>query len=506
MVYLLVSGAGPAAANETDDPVDLLFPRNIAQQTYLEPSLFDDIATKYPSDGSGYVVEYELNGQPYPGDAGDSLVGRGPHGFYDTATFKCQTCHSPHAADIGGTDLLRAGSTGCEFCHVGSSIASSKRVYLASDDPYNLGTDNSGHQLGVKSSVPNSTIGEFTLSCGSCHSVHGATNDLWYPTDFFQPSNETTIADSTAAVGYKLLKADPSGLGTPATTFRDIESSPTTDPATVNQFAFSWWCTNCHNDANNDNTATPFAENTPAAQADIRLGRLSWGGSNETTTFTTDATTHPHSTRLAVEHEGVRPDPIEGMYAGPGQCYTCHRGGLGSYETSTTTFSPVPRGLDPYVPLEAALLAKVEHSLDGEHYQYVQNAYLDANEITCSRCHYGTASFAADTARLYGVADWPHTSSGDYKLLGNWSLQPNEFHAGDVELVHIGEDEKTNWQTYLCGRCHILQSKSGDTRVWQRARYPKMHVDMTTFTNLTKDTEGLLGTFFSPGTVGVNNP
>ena len=128
------------------------------------------------------------------------------------------------------------------------------------------------------------------------------------------------------------------------------------------------------------------------------------------------------------------------------------------------------------------------------------DAELDTVEIACSRCHYGTASFAADTARLYGVADWPHSSGGDYKMLGNWSLDPAEFHAGDVDLIEIpGGMTENNWQRYLCGRCHIALNEEGT--LFTRARYQEMHVDLTAFTNLATDTAGLFGTFFSPGVV-----
>ena len=476
LMGLVLSGVSIAGANEDGDPIDLGFPLNLAQQTYLETSLYSDGATKYPSAGSAYFVEYELNGQPYPGvDFGDPLEGRGPHGFYDTATFKCQTCHSPHAAEVGGSKLLRAGSTGCEYCHIGSSIASGKRVYQASDDPEALGDGNSGHELGFKDHVPNSTLTDFTLTCGSCHSVHGATSDLWYPADFFQPSGETTIADSTAAVGYKLLKADPSGLGSPAETldtFRDVESSPSTNPLTVNQFAYSTWCATCHN------------VNTAAKTGYLGLAF------QEEDYFEFDFGMSPHSNEHAVGYAGPHANPTEGIYNGPSHCYNCHRGGL----------TPIPVGLESGDTTQGALLDRIEGTGDG----YLQNKDLDATEIACSRCHYATADFAADLNRLNGTADWPHSSSDDYALLGNWTLDPSFFRAIDVPLLEIpeadgGQMTATNWPRYLCGRCHVWIEQTGTGYRFERSRYGDMHTDLTGFTTEATGTAGLFGTIFSPG-------
>ncbi|MCL2745914.1 MAG: hypothetical protein FWE48_02305, partial [Coriobacteriia bacterium] len=90
-------------------------------------------AYMFPSDGNQYTFTAGEN--PHPGF---ELRGRGPHGGYTTTSAKCATCHSAHSAvttedpnDVrapgsssvnlasrANASLTRAGSTGCEYCHL----------------------------------------------------------------------------------------------------------------------------------------------------------------------------------------------------------------------------------------------------------------------------------------------------------------------------------------------------------------------------------------------------
>lgn len=449
---------------------------NLEGATYIAPVFFssETTMTKYPSNGGAYTV-----GAIQGTDAGTELIGRGPHGGYDTTTMKCQTCHSPHGADYEGSNLLRVGSTGCEYCHLGSSVATSKSVYLSSNgNPYDLESvveTASGHQLGTHENVPDSSLAGFDLSCGSCHSVHAADSELWKPTDFFQDSDPAspTVEMSTLEYGYKLLKADPSGNGITVATSSTV-SNPTTDPLTVNQFASAAWCMDCHDASMSD-----------GQELNTDPGYLGLTESFETTSFTFIDGTITYGTQVwnTVEDEcgAPRKAAMEGLYNGPSQCYNCHRGGL----------QPIADGLDPNDTTQAALLAKIEGS--GEKYQ--QNMATDADRIDCSTCHYAPADFAADDYRRNGTADWPHSSSNDYALLGDWTIDPS-LEPTQLAVMEIpGGMTETNIPQYVCGRCH----PTTDGVNFIISSVIRRHYELSIQNVVTQDTAGLLGTFYSPG-------
>lgn len=475
LAYLIAAPITAAPAADLTHPAQgSTFVWNIAEQTTLAPVFFstETTLTKYPSAGGSYTVA-GITGSL---ETTPVLAGRGPHGGYDTTTFKCQTCHSAHGAGYQGTALLRDGQTGCEFCHLGSSVASSKSVYQSSGgDPFDLSSaeaTNSGHQLGHYDSVANSSLTNFDLTCGSCHSVHAASSELWKPADFFQNTAEgqPIVADTTSVYGYKLLKADPSRLGSAVATWA-ASSSPATDPATVNQFALSIWCLNCHN------------QNVASATHSLGLG------DSHETTFTLAGTTdaaNPHEADLATGHAGPHVTVVEGIYNGPTQCYTCHRGNLSMHD----------EGLDPNDTTQNALLTRIV----GTGVGYYENKVTDQSKLDCAHCHYGTADYAADVARLNGTSDWPHSSTNDFALLGNWSLNASDPYSTTELMIDLpdGSMDQNDIPQYLCGRCHITTDGVNFTF--------SHHSVIHTFVPLdgswdTTGTTGQLGTYYSPGYV-----
>jgi len=376
----------------------------------------------------------------------EGVEGRGPHGGYDTATNKCGVCHGIHSGgttttvgtvDASNVSLTRAGVTGCEYCHVGSGIlgsselASNDQVYTANDgNVADLGEGNSGHAItGDSVTVPASNIGSMTLSCASCHSVHGAF-DNWLPTDFYSDGKNTVKMD-TAQWGYMLLKANPGGANSEVPTQSDSEvTDPGSDPAAVNQFALSAWCANCHN-------------KTTKVQAMDTAEEVS-----QDTTFTAPAKVpapggliHTTTTIATADVNGAIPGPHESTMAGIGtgalQCYTCHRGG----------------GLSAIVPTPDKETADTLTALG------YTPAKTDA-DAACSLCHYGTADFATDPANLNGTSDWPHSSKGDVSMLGNWTTDFTDASNPTTATASGGRITADNAQEMTCGRCHPVVSKT----------------------------------------------
>jgi len=197
-------------------------------------------------------------------------------------------------------------------------------------------------------------IGPLALRCMNCHQPHNATNMVWRPTDFYTQNSDGT-GDKLAS-GYKLLRSMPSGSiwgtglnGTAEVNYdegmkthkayteyennssdkayvnvanaikvpTETMSSTNTgrgftiytafegvtdpahqhgtdrDPQTVNQFALSPWCADCHN---------------------LNIGY--WK--------------HPANDELGFKSHADRthPAPYTGAYNGPAQCYSCHRNDL----------------------------------------------------------------------------------------------------------------------------------------------------------------------------------
>lgn len=443
---------------------------------YFEPFFFSEEATTYPSNGSDY--DFIENGS--------YLRGRGPHGGYDTTTNKCGVCHSAHAAS--NDNLLRSGSTGCEYCHLGSAVASQKSVYRANDgNPYQLNANpanpmNSGHQLGDGMSIPGSSYdGVIDLSCTTCHSVHGARP--WKPADFFTSKypSATPVDEPTTEIGYKLLLNNPlasyeaTATGAPTTSPTTV-ADYTYDPETVNQFTLSYWCSTCHDKAFNTETITRSLE----------------------TTFTVSTeTTSAHMSNVAGLAEGyvhAHPNPMSGVYNGPTQCYTCHRGGL----------EPAPTGLNPANADENALLTKMPLADDGNGPLYSVNSATDAAKLRCGVCHYGTANYATDTNRL-GFADapvdsdFPHSSINDIAMLGNWTIDASNPYDSQVpNKIAVTQMQITeqNYQRYVCGRCH----PTTDGVTFEFSLHQGQHTfNVNSPSWETTGTTGTLGSFFSPG-------
>lgn len=187
-------------------------------------------------------------------------------------------------------------------------------------------------------------IGPLALRCMNCHQPHNAKNMVWRPTDFNNPTTQI-------ASGYKLLRKMPSGsmapwasinsygnvdathtvsvpesTMTPENTGHDAESGSTNwtdgkntiytayegvtdpahmhgadrDPQTVNQYALSPWCADCHN---------------------LNIGY--WK--------------HLTHEELGYKSHADRthPAPYTGAYNGPAQCYSCHRNDLPENPTTS---------------------------------------------------------------------------------------------------------------------------------------------------------------------------
>ncbi|MCL2332307.1 MAG: hypothetical protein FWC54_02320 [Actinomycetia bacterium] len=446
--------------------------------TPFAPTYFgaNSVNGAFPANGNDYVKGGGPATATTPG-----LIGRGPHGGYDTTTYKCGVCHSGHtggyrtdssgAATSASADnhLLRTGMTGCEYCHVGSTgFFVDAKVYTSnSGNVSDLGPDNSGHAISDSAvKVPASDKGMMTLSCTSCHSVHGTASN-WMPTDFY--TDGSNAAMDSAKYGYKLLLANPGKNAAPvpnkpSTTVSDVGA----DPAAVNQFSFSIWCASCHNktSAVQDMAAVASMESTFTAS-------VTGGVTHTTDTISTGSSgasiPGPHDTTLV------------GIGMGALQCYTCHRGG------DLSAASPMIS--DP------ATLAQLNTL-----------GYKQQSDATCSVCHYGAANFATDPANLSSLSDWPHSSRNDVAMLGNWTV---DF--ADLAMPTVTDkDDKgdplkittANAQELVCGRCHVVLSKDATQITFALSPHSLSHsYPFNPLTGLwaTSGTVGSTEATYSPG-------
>lgn len=473
-------------------------------------------AYMFPSDGNQYTFTAGEN--PHPGF---ELRGRGPHGGYTTTSAKCATCHSAHSAvttedpnDVrapgsssvnlasrANASLTRAGSTGCEYCHltgtpIGAAGMSSRVVYTGGIEggTSNMGEDISGHSLFQPNMViPNSAMVDTSgnpimvsgqpqpvvltdgLTCATCHAVHGNVG-TWQPEEFFRGVGTGTFAQGGAfsndetvdELSYRMLRVSPAGVANPniapAPTEPADPSSPlvyATDTNQINQFTMGTWCSSCHNAPG----MNKVMESTTASGATFEEMMDSLPS-----TFTVNnADVHSVDGGFAASYPADAPDLPEeahpstfvGVYSGPGQCYTCHRGDLGGPLNAQWTLngSPVAEwelgaelAPDPDAPTDLDTLARFRalgyFALDSGTAQ--QQLDQQARNLACSSCHFGTA----DYARWSLMSDWPHRSAdSDVMLLG--------LDLNSTELSQVGDSgNATRLPASLaserfCSRCHI---------------------------------------------------
>ena len=398
---------------------------------------------------SAYAIDTVDMGLLGSGDGlGAIESGRGPHGGYDTTSTKCLTCHSAthNATGDGGANALLLGSTGCEYCHLTDAPgASGTEVYRATDGKTDQGAfvqaEASGHFLGIVSSVPASTIelagGSAVLTCSTCHAVHGSTAGIWRPADFYG----SEVATPTSMVGYKFLRANPSSTwraagdpgNTPVPNGSDVAvDDAVIDTAVVNQFALSVWCANCHDAAFQDQQVVLDNGMLSVEDTFTVSGSLPFSSVHATSGDQSIADGY----QVGMSHRS----PSPGVYTGAAQCYTCHRGGL----TADGTCDPV--------------------ALDGVSGIFA-DAFINSGKTKCARCHYGYANYAVDANRLASIADFPHSSAGDIKLLGDFSLDAGDPYRSGAIASHAGLRTMDTQQlrASACGRCHVDNVKDSGT-------------------------------------------
>ena len=260
-------------------------------------------------------------------------------------------------------------------------------------------------------------VGPVTLNCMSCHFPHNTEELVWTPTALESQSTtgakrsykllrsspsgsiqgKATIVndDKTYRVDYdegmktwkaytelnpqagdfyvgpdhvvtvpeETMTAVNTGAGhTIYTTFNGVDArkqrGPIADPQTVNEYALSPWCADCHN------LNIGYWKNPPRDE----LGFAS------------------HADR-------THPAPFTGAYNGPGQCYSCHRNDLPDAPGQRNQPSSLYAG-------------------------YTKNAEHQA----CEECHFGTGSYRQVRDNVDGLgarSDFPHSGQDNaIKLLG----------------------------------------------------------------------------------------
>ena len=459
----------------------------------------------------------------------------------------------------GNSSLQRQGATSCEFCHltgtpIGGTIqsmgapedgtaASTNVVYTGGMGGASQITDlASGHSLlepGV--TIPNSVLyidlnAEIDgadpnwqpsnqmvtitdgLTCSTCHAVHGNVG-TWQPTDFFrgevtdpiytgntfEEAGEFSNSETTDEIGYKLLRANPGavanpGVSAPATEAEDNDDPIfSTDQDQVNQFTMNVWCASCHNSPALDKEMTTIRsalEDTgewvsrvatfQATGEAADLHNVTGGYANlpgDDGDFDT-VVNEPHATSFI------------GVYSGPGQCYTCHRGDMANFFPATAwlpqgdpegNFEPLGDDDNPALADLARLRALGYFSL--EETSGTSSANLleqQARTLACGSCHFGTA----DYARWAPQSDWPHRSPDTDTMLLGLNLtedQQNEVR-GPGNSPRLPADIATE---QFCSRCHIgPASANGENNLFLISHHEIAHGGL--------NNDGVTGTLPAP--------
>ena len=286
-----------------------------------------------------------------------------------------------------------------------------------------------GHPVYGSQTTPQfSRVGPTPLMCSSCHQVHNASRMIWQPQEYGSGYN-SPVDDDRLTAGYKLLRKFPgatSVLSTPAvllgttaiakvpestlvadvtyshdqsmeTTYVDTDVSGRGDGYTWRQtdwiagewhgyennavqYGFSIWCADCHN----LNIGTP---GHVAGTAEIGYSEI-------------------HAER-------THPVPAARGF----QCYSCHRTGLDTHETTA------------------------------------------AQTSGCNRCHYNLENYPIqnDAAAnwLGQPSDFPHAGSDDeIKLLGAFSLSELPAQNGTFTYNWKATDITADNLDAVCLRCH----------------------------------------------------
>lgn len=215
--------------------------------TPLDSGSPDGIAIWNPSDAAG----------TYDGSGLDS-----PHGGFSSSTNRCRVCHAVHLAGSGSWRLLRDGTSlngedrgmdrasECNYCH-GLTGATQKRPFRPKTFEV-LGEHTLGSTIIPDASAATEDLPS-ELSCGNCHTVHGAGS---------LHSSQTSA--TSGKWGSKILRQDPNGDGAilaEGFAGRSDASEMATDAyATLSNF-----CGDCHNQNPNWNTSEdPSGESTRA--------------------------------------------------------------------------------------------------------------------------------------------------------------------------------------------------------------------------------------------------
>jgi hypothetical protein len=323
-----------------------------------------------------------------------------------------------------------------------------------------------GHESTGSGSNGYMRVGPLALRCMSCHQQHGAKNMQWRPKDILSgaqlangykllrlspsASIQGTATETVAGTDYiadynqgmqnytsyeeydpasgkflvneanivKVPETDMSAANTGPghtiyTTFTGVEPSKQQgdayDPQTVNQFALSPWCADCHN---------------------LDIG-YSKNLTNEELGFKSHA-------------DRTHPAPYKGAGFGPGQCYSCHRNDLPDKGT-------------PGLP--SGFMSTVMHkwTMDSPGCSKCHTMHMGGTlmpqEGNCAECHFGPANYKYAVANINGSgkhSDFPHSGGNDsIKLLGPVTKSMN----GDGTVSYGTGVTESNIDS-VCLRCH----------------------------------------------------
>lgn len=247
----LAGGWTSISYTETHDPNDEIVPNGIAIWNPLD-------------DGAGGV--------------GNDEATRSPHGSFSSTSNRCRVCHAVHMAGTASWRLLRDGTavsgedrgmdraSECNYCH-GMTGATRKRpwrpkTYVIKGE-HTLGSNDIPDDNDTNGAASD-FAGTATLSCGSCHTVHGAGSLAETTANSGDPATETEQWKT------RILRADPNGDG--STLAEGYNGRSTASEMAANKYAtLSNFCGDCHNKNPNWNTSEDPSIESPRANPESHV-------------------------------------------------------------------------------------------------------------------------------------------------------------------------------------------------------------------------------------------
>ena len=119
---------------------------------------------------------------------------------------------------------------------------------------------------------------------------------------------------------------------------------------------------------------------------------------------------------------------------------------------------------------------------------------------SCSPCHYSEKDFQKDSTRAAQTSDWPHLSTNDTALLGDWTTVSSGKNIGKRTRISGGMTLE-NQTRVACGRCHTTQDGKSFALSVHTVKHDAVRSEMVDYLKSQASTSTLSAV--SPGYMGT---